>query len=566
MIALVTLAATSDSPLGSDPFVPSGDTRHSGDSLITVREVLALPVMRRGVPEVVAAEEALDQTIRWVHSGEVPNIAEMLKGGELLMMTGMGIGHGEHEQRCFIDALSDREIAGLAIELGTRFRRVPRALAEAAARRRLPLIALHHEIRFVEVTEAVHREIVSRQLEMMRRGDELHRRFTALMLEGAGIPDVLAELADAVGNPVILEKAGHGVLYHATNKADDATVLAAWDLLTRHLPGAPAAVEHPVPTGGQEPWGRVVALAVDGPLDERGGVAVERAVGLIALALLRDRAEEAVTSRERGNFLACLLEPDVDEAEARQRAAGMGFSRGDGLMLPIVVARSPWSALRADGGDEDSWALVWRDVQGELAGRRVPVIGGTRRHERELLIVVGIGGGEARAPMADRVAALAADAGERHLGIRDGALVCVGPAAQSWAALGAGLGAAVEGLVGAAHAHPRAWHDATVPDFDGLLWSLRDRPELRRFAEIRLQPLIEHDRRRRLKLLPTLTAYCEHGGRKAATARALHIERQSLYHRLARIEEILGTDISDSETVLALHLALRAREHVAPAP
>jgi purine catabolism regulator len=59
-------------------------------------------------------------------------------------------------------------------------------------------------------------------------------------------------------------------------------------------------------------------------------------------------------------------------------------------------------------------------------------------------------------------------------------------------------------------------------------------------------------------LLPTLAAFCQHGGRKAEAARALHIERQSLYHRLGRIEELLGVDLSDSDTMFALHLAVRA--------
>lgn len=533
--------------------------------MITVREVLGLPVLTRGVPEVVACGAQLDRPVRWVHSGEVPYMAEMLKGGELLLMTGIGIGRGESEQRRFVADLAERGIAALVIELGARFKRLPPALTDEAERLQVPLVALHHEIRFVEITEAVHREIVSRQLELMRHGEELHRRFTALMLEGADIPEVLAELAEAIANPVILEKADRGVLYHATNEADDATVLAAWDAYVRRLPGAPDAIEQPVQAGDGKRWGRLVGLTVEGPLDQRARVGVERAVGLIALALLRDRAEETVVSRERGNFLAGLLEGEVDEAEARRRSAAMGFDRGDGLMLPIAIAQST-AAARPGLDDEDSWALVWRDLRRELEGRRVPAIAGIRGRQREFLVVLALRGEEGRVKLADLAAALVSQSCARHLGQRDAALVCVGSAARSWGALAEGLRVAAEALAGAAHAKPRSWHDATRPDLDGLLWSLRDRPEVRRFAEGRLAPLFEHDRRRRAKLLPTLDAYCEHGGRKAETARALQIERQSLYHRLTRIEELLGADLSDGETLLSLHLALRAREQVVGEP
>ena len=59
-------------------------------------------------------------------------------------------------------------------------------------------------------------------------------------------------------------------------------------------------------------------------------------------------------------------------------------------------------------------------------------------------------------------------------------------------------------------------------------------------------------------LLDTLEAYLAAGGRKAEAARALHLERQSLYLRLRRIEETLGVSLDDEDVVLGLHLAVRA--------
>lgn len=522
--------------------------------------MLDLSVVRRAVPEVVAGHAGLAKGVRWVHSGEVSYIAEMLKGGELLLMTGIALGRGAEEQRRLVAELAERGAAALAIELGPRFSTLPRALAHEAERHGLPLIALHHEIRFVEITEAVHREIVGRQLELMRRGDELQRRLTSLMLAGAGVPEVLTELSHAIANPVVLERTRHGVAYHVAGRAGDAAVLAAWDTYVRKLPGMPEAVEQEVPAGEGERWGRLVALALDTPLEDHARVAVERVAALMALALLRDREDERVASRERGNFLAGLLEGEIDEAEARRRAADMGFPRGGRPMLPI--AARPASAV-AGGGvptGERGWALAWREVERELRRRRVPAISGSRDLDRELLMAVGLHSEEARAGTADTVAALVRESCGRHVGATEAAVVCVGAAARGWTGLGAGLQAAVEGLDSAAHVSSRPWHDAARPDLDRLLWSLRDRPELRRFTEALLAPLLENDERHRSKLLPTLAAFCEHGGRKAETARALHIERQSLYHRLSRIEQLLDAKLSDGSVLLGLHLALRVRQ------
>lgn len=75
---------------------------------ITVRRALELPGLRSGLPEVVAGAERLQRTVRWVHAGEVPNIASLLKGGELLLTTGYGVGTRPAEQRAFVRKLAER--------------------------------------------------------------------------------------------------------------------------------------------------------------------------------------------------------------------------------------------------------------------------------------------------------------------------------------------------------------------------------------------------------------------------------------------------------------------------
>jgi purine catabolism regulator len=105
---------------------------------------------------------------------------------------------------------------------------------------------------------------------------------------------------------------------------------------------------------------------------------------------------------------------------------------------------------------------------------------------------------------------------------------------------------------------PRRWHDATVVDVERLLWGLRDDERLAAFARGRLAPVLEHDSLRAAALLPTLQALCEHHWHKARAARALHIQRQSLYARMARLRGVLAADLDDPETRLGLELAVRA--------
>jgi purine catabolism regulator len=97
---------------------------------------------------------------------------------------------------------------------------------------------------------------------------------------------------------------------------------------------------------------------------------------------------------------------------------------------------------------------------------------------------------------------------------------------------------------------------------DRLLWRWRDRAELAAYVEATLGPVIAHDARRKHALLPTLEALCANGGRKAETARALHLNRQALYDRLKRLEDVLGRDVSDPRALLDFQVAIEARRQV----
>jgi purine catabolism regulator len=55
----------------------------------------------------------------------------------------------------------------------------------------------------------------------------------------------------------------------------------------------------------------------------------------------------------------------------------------------------------------------------------------------------------------------------------------------------------------------------------------------------------------------TIDAYFSHHGNISQTAEALFIHRNTLLYRLERIQELTGHDLDQTNTRLALHLALK---------
>ncbi|WP_405611395.1 PucR family transcriptional regulator [Streptomyces sp. NBC_00076] len=530
---------------------------------ITVQRALELPGLRGGLPEVLAGADRLHRTVRWVHAGEVPHIASLLKGGELLLTTGYGLGTRPVDQRVFVRTLVERGIAALVVELGPRFARLPAALVDTARAAGLPLVQLHREVPFVTVTEEIHTEIVNGHYALLQRAEEVHRRCTEALLGRGGIPQVLGILADFGGNPVFLETTDGRLLFAAGAGPEGTDPLQVWEGLRGQYKDTPPAgsVLVDVPGGGPGTGAvraRLVLLPVRAPLAPVHRMAAERAAGILAVVLMQARQEEELAARGRGDFLTDLAEGRVAAQDAPAQARVLGFKPGDSPLLPVVMRLG--DALPPGGG----WAVLARAVAEELASLGVPVLLGVRPVEGRVPLLLGLRSESERSAVADRVAAALRAGVERAGTQRPGAqppVVVVG-VAGGWAAASAGLRHAAETATAAQGLSDRPWYDARRLDIDLLLWRLRDQPDLAAFVDRAIGPVRDHDRRSKPPLLPTLETYLAHAGRKAETARELHLNRQTLYNRLARIGELLGTDLDDPQTVLALSLALRARRLV----
>src|SRR3954468_3880054 len=332
--------------------------------MLSLAAVLELPVVRRALPEVVAGQDARSRQIRWAHVIEMPDPDDLLKGGELVLTTGLGAGDAAAHQGAWTRSLVAQGMAALAVELGTSWREVPAPVLQACAGAEVPVVAFHRAVRFIEITEAVHGAVLHAQFELLRRGEEIHRRFTELILQGRGAPEILAELAAAARNPVLLEDAGGSLVYYVSGPPGDDLALAAWADLHR------AEARGEAPEGFQavdvrlmgSSWGRLLALALDSPLDEFDRVALERAALAVAVDLLGQQHEEQLRARSRGAFLSDLADGRVEEGDARRRAEALGFpGAGRGALLPVVAAWRAPSYVRKD-------AITWTRLSGELRG------------------------------------------------------------------------------------------------------------------------------------------------------------------------------------------------------
>ena len=158
---------------------------------VTVTEVLEMPVVRAARPELLAGRAGLGREVRWVHSGELEDIGPLLRGGDLLLSTGIALPESPEGLRAFAASLHESDVAGLVIELGRRWTTLPTALVEACDAARLPLVSLGRQVRFATLAQAIGERIVDEQLTELREAQRVHDVFTELSVEEAGPARIL---------------------------------------------------------------------------------------------------------------------------------------------------------------------------------------------------------------------------------------------------------------------------------------------------------------------------------------------------------------------------------------
>ena len=488
---------------------------------------------------VLAGASELDRRIEWVHSIELADPAPWLRGGELLLTTGLHLPADGAGQRGYVDSLHLAGVAALGFGIGLSHTRVPDAMLAAADDVGLPLLQVPLPTPFIAVARAVTERIAEQQYEGVTRASRIQPRMTRAALYG-GIRAVVKELATATGGRVLL-------------LADDNAVVAAYPRAARQLAGAvvselrldartgstaePAGLASAGPdrvvTGQRLQVGRRLhghlVLVTAGPPTPIDHLLLGHAASLVCLEQEQPLRLRETQNRFNEMVTGLLLDRTLTGDQAAEQLRIAGLAVRDGFV--VLAVGSPDARLTLTALDQ---ALLDRDR---------PCIGAVSDGHAVVLLPA-----EPVALSDDLI-----DAVSRA----DPALVVHGgrarPTGQDGFADSAGLAisaARVATLRG-------------VPLVDGesiagqaLIAAPAVRSAFQGLAEQRLRPLAQYDLTNDSDLVRTLRAFLEHNGHWEAASTALGIHRHTLHNRVHRIEAMLGVDLDSAHVRAELLLCL----------
>lgn len=521
----------------------------------TIQEILDLPVMRAGQPELVC-DGPLDKPVRWVHASDLADLSGLLMGGELVLTTGSQFASGRCDD--YLPKLIDAGAIGLVIELGIHINSVPAELLTAGAALSLPVVVMHRPVRFIDVTEEVHRRIIADQYDEVAYGQRVHEAFTALSMRRASIDEIIGAAAEMLATPVVLEDLNHQVLAFDGRDIPAAVLLADWSRRSR-LDSENTWTACKVGPFREE-WGRLIAPnspEVDAA-SSRTTLTLERAAQALALHRMVEQNRSSLELRAQGGLVGDLRRGRItDESEATARAHALGLrpaltyipmaarlretSGADAVLVQqrrVRTRDAMMHAIRTAGHTGLSLAHDDGQIDVILAPQRTSSQTNTSGSELEQLC------GTIRREVT------------RVEGVLD-CVIGVGPESSRLVEAAGGLGQAGHvAEVAMSMGEDKSFYRSADLRLRGLVSLIRSDPRVQTFAETELAGLLAHRAKHGDEAFDLLQAFLQVGGNKTELAKALHMSRPTLYSRLDALKRIVGVDLDDAESRTSLHVAL----------
>jgi purine catabolism regulator len=490
--------------------------------------------------QVVGRADITNRSISWVYVSELPNPGPWLDGGELVLTLASWLRTGRTSADEYVRRLVANGAGALAVlaappgELET-FPEIPAELIDAADRHDLPLLHVPGEVTFLAVTKTIAYALASRTAAVLSEAVDAQDLLVREAVGPAGgLPAVAARLRRTLGVWVLVLGPAGEVHYCFPALDPERIRRIGADLRSMSHEDGPgvvplisadeSVVAHRMQVAGR-PRGHVV-LGRPTPLTTPQRRLVSVAVGVCALLLDREEADLQVAGRLRQQYAAALLAGDA--AAAGQLAELIGIRLP---AEPVVVA-----ALDSAVAGPVARDAAYRRAR-EALGRALVAAD----DEHQLVVLRS----DAGAP-AEHVQGALDAVPDLVAGVATPVVLAELPAARrrAEAALAEALRSGTRIVDLTTRARRELVDYLTDADSSG-------------FVDRLIGPLRQYDEQNGSELIGTLRCWLAHFGQWEPSAADLGVHRNTLRHRIARIEQVLGTSLDSAQVRSELWLALQ---------
>ena len=122
-----------------------------------VKEALLIGKLKKG--NVIAGGKGLKREVNFVEVMEVPEVADWITPGILIMTTFYSIKDKPEKQIKVVRELINRKTAGLVIKLGRFIDKLPEEVIEMANQNNFPIISIPSEVSYIKILDPLYERL-----------------------------------------------------------------------------------------------------------------------------------------------------------------------------------------------------------------------------------------------------------------------------------------------------------------------------------------------------------------------------------------------------------------------
>ncbi|MBA2876080.1 PucR family transcriptional regulator [Thermaerobacillus caldiproteolyticus] len=500
--------------------------------------------------QVVAGYEGLNRTVKWVHIVEVTKINKLLNGKELILSTGVGWKENESLFRSFLQQLIECDASGLCIEMGTYTSSIPQEIIDLANEHHFPLILFLKEVPFVEITQDIHAYLINQHYQMISNLESYSQQLNKKLLSIEHYDEILKFLHNYLGHQVVFRMNGKEAEF-----VPEHVELSAVDQLSQQ---PKKTASQPIQLLGNE-YAELSIVSLEKEISEFDLLILDRTATALAQHLLRDLYVEEKKRAQENEWLKGWLEGEHSneaiydyltdhEPELKPKGGFVSICKFKSLRqysnLDITYFKLLFRTIFEQQGFytfsvdfRSSVIFIMLNKRGIKTWKNRMKTGIQRLIESDFV-------NKKRVPCF-------------FLG--------VGKFVEKLSHMDKSYRTAFE-TIKIQHqlgkkANSHFYEDLHMYRIISLIHKYSDLNEV---VMEYLEPVIQYDKKYNGKLMETLKIYLACNGSKKETAKRLFVVRQTLYHRIQKLEKLLGDDFMNPEKRLAIEFMIKAYEYLTP--
>jgi purine catabolism regulator len=544
---------------------------------VSVRQILELEVLQEA-RLLAGSDAALDRKVASVTVGEVPDIAEWLSGGEMVLTTFYAVQGDPEGQREFCTTVMMADAAALFVKTTRFIDELPADIIQLANKRKFPIIEVPQDLRWTRLMQDATELIINRQASLLERSRSIHRGLLGVVIRGGSWQELVDEVSKLLERRVVVLDSSLEVLGASKDLpiavADLKAIMErpgmresfvhmgeAEQLFRFRGEGLPSMFALPI-VASHTRLGYVCTFTEADDLPNNDVLVLENAATIAALQMAQDRVRFETEVRLKGDFVDDVVSGegrDGDSLVRRGAFLGCDLSQGATVIL-LGVDEFDGLVTRREKGQEELDRRVERfftrcsrhvssaeplSLTSLKSGRVVIFVCGKTAHDSGALkklagALQNLGKTDADLSISVGIGGFTASAGQMARGYQE-ALVALK------------VGRKLQGPGGMLHFEDVGTYRLLLD-----IWE-RDPDEIRTLYEGTIGPVDRYDQANSTQLVETLVVFFRNNENLTQTAADLFAHRHTIRYRLEKIADISGLSVFQTEHKERLGLGLKAR-------